>query len=484
MHGGIHVHRFKTRAAQNAATAKEEEGAVRVPYVPQIVKDEISKQVAKEVQPEVVAGVVKQAKEERWGIPGSLPEWLSRIRVFGDLTLREQSDIYSKDNDPVFDFNAINLAGGYPKTQFPYLDTTHDRNRLRLRARLGVEADITPTLRAFIRLASGSLTDPGSESQTLGTYGQRYTVGIDQAYLMWESAPITRLANVTAMGGRMANPWFSPTELIYARDLTFEGVATTFRWGWGAKDPEASHVFATLGGFPVLEVPLVNQDNKWLVGGQLGTNLRWGNGGQHLRIAGAFYDFLNFTGKLNDPNAPGLTNYTAPAFIRYGNTPFDISNSPDPTVNLFALAAHFKLVDAAATYQFDFPRYTLAVTGEAVRNIGYHRAEIETLSNQTMPRDENHGYVAETSFGSPTVDSFGKWRAAVGYRYVQRDAVIDAWTDADFHGGGTNTEGYYVWAQYGLAKNTWFRMRYMSANEIDGPRYGLDILQLDLNARF
>jgi hypothetical protein len=35
-----------------------------------------------------------------------------------------------------------------------------------------------------------------------------------------------------------------------------------------------------------------------------------------------------------------------------------------------------------------------------------------------------------------------------------------------------------------VAKNTWLRLRYLSANEIDGPRYGLDILQLDVNARF
>jgi hypothetical protein len=82
------------------------------------------------------------------------------------------------------------------------------------------------------------------------------------------------------------------------------------------------------------------------------------------------------------------------------------------------------------------------------------------------------------------VEEFGRWRAAVGYRYVKRDAVIDAWTDADFHGGGTNAAGYYVWTQFGLAKNAWIRARYMSANEIDGPRYGLDIFQLDVNARF
>lgn len=474
-------------SAKAAEAAKEEQGAVRVPYVPQIVKDEIGKQVAQEVKPAVEADVLKAAKTEGWGIPGALPEWLSRVKVFGDLTLRYQGDIFAGDNvaNSVFDFNAINQAGGYSKTTFPYLDTTHDRNRLRLRARLGVEAQVSEHLKAYIRLASGSLTDPGSESQTFGTYAERYTVGIDQAFLVWNSNLADRLSHVTLQGGRMTNPWFAPTELVYARDLTFEGAASTFRFGWGGGGSDQANVYATLGGFPVLEVPLVNQDNKWLVGGQIGTNLRWADGGSHLRFAAAYYDFLHVTGRINDPNAPGLTNYTAPAFLRTGNTVFDIANNPlDPTQNLFALAAHFRLVDLAANYEQAVGPFSLAVSGEAVRNIGYNLTAVENLSGQTMPSSENKGYVGEVSFGHPLVDRFGKWRVVLGYRYVKRDAVLDAWTDADFHEGGTNTEGYYVWTMFGLANNTWLRLRYLSGNEVDGPRYGLDVLQLDINARF
>ena len=472
-------------AAKEAATAKADEGAVRVPYVPQIVQDQISKQVAEQVKPAVVADVVKEAKEERWGVPAALPEWLSSVRVFGDVTVRGQGDLYSKDNgvNELLDFSAINAAGGIARTTYPFLNTTQNRDRMRLRARFGVEGDLSDHLRAFIRLASGSLTDPGSESQTLGTYAERYNVGIDQAYIVWDSNVGDRLSLASAEVGRIANPWFAPTELVYARDLTFEGAASTFRFGWGAGGADQSHVYATIGGFPVLEVPLVNQENKWLVGGQIGTNLRWDDGAQHLRLGLAYYDFLHVTGRENEPDST-LLNYTAPAFVRYGNTLFDIANSSDPTVNLFALAAHFRLVDVAANYDYRFGRYSFAVTGEAVRNIGYDQTAIEQLTGQMMPSKENKGYVGEVSLGDPVVDAFGRWRGAVGYRYAKRDAVLDAWTDADFHEGGTNTKGYYVWASYGVAKNTWVRVRYLSANEIDGPRYGLDIWQLDLNARF
>jgi hypothetical protein len=473
-------------AAKEAAVAKADEGAVRVPYVPQIVKDEISKQVAQEVKPAVVADVVKEAKSEKWGVPAALPEWLSRVRVFGDVTVRGQGDLYSKDNLPnqILDFNTINQNGGIARTTFPYLNTTQDRNRLRLRARFGVEGDMTPNLRAYIRLASGSLTDPGSENQTLGTYSQRYTVGIDQAYIVWDSSVGDKLALATIEGGRFGNPWFSPTELVYARDLSFEGVASTMRLGWGEGGADRSHLYATLGAFPMLEVSLVNQENKWLVGAQVGTNLRWDGGAQHLRFGVAYYDFLHVTGQLNTPDSP-LLNFTAPAFLRYGNTVFQISNSTfDPTVNLFGLAAHFRIADIAANYDFKFGRYSVAVSGEAVRNLGYKRGEVEYLTGETMPSNENKGYVGEVSLGDPIVDSFARWRAAIGYRHVMRDAVLDAWTDADFHEGGTNATGYYAWGSFGIAKNTWVRLRYLSANEIDGARYGLDIWQLDVNARF
>jgi hypothetical protein len=165
---------------------------------------------------------------------------------------------------------------------------------------------------------------------------------------------------------------------------------------------------------------------------------------------------------------------------------FDISNvaALDQTVNLFALAAHFRLVDIAANYEHNFAGYSVALSGEGVRNIAYNQAEVEALSGQTFTSPQNKGYVGEVSFGRPIVDRFGAWRVAVGYRYVKGDAVLDAWTDADFHEGGTNAQGYYVWTSFGVAKNTWLRLRYLSANEIDGPRYGLDILQLDVNARF
>ncbi len=474
------------QAAKDAAQAKEEAGAVRVPYVPQIIKDEISKQVADEVKPGVVKDVIQEAKTEKWGVPGALPAWLSGVSVFGDVTFRGQADLYPHDNSfqQLLDINAVNAAGGIAKATYPFLDTTEDRYRMRVRARLGVKADMSDYVEAVIRLASGSLTQiAGSESQTLGQYGNRYTVGIDEAYIVWNTNLRELLSMNTLEGGRLGNPWFSPTELVYARDLTFEGVADTMRFGWGVGGPDKSHVYLTAGAFPMLEVPEAASQDKWMLGAQLGTNLRFNDGSDHIRLAGAYYDFLKVTGRQNQPFST-LLNYTAPPFVQWGNTVFDILNTTDTTSNLFGLAAHFRVADVAASFDHTFGSYTATISAEAARNLGYNLTTVEALSGQTFSSSQDKGYVGEVSFGNPTVDQFGRWRAAVGYRYVQADAVLDAWTDADFHGGSTNADGYYFWGSLGLTRNTWVRVRYLSANEIVGPRYGLDIWQLDFNARF
>jgi len=482
------VQQAQEKAAKDTATAEAHDaGAVRVPYVPQIVKDEIGKQVAEELKPKVVDEVVAAAKTEGWGVPGALPDWLARLRATGDVRVRYQEDMFGTGNQPftVPDFNSINAAGSITKAGLnAFLDTTDDRQRLRVRARLGLEAALPDSFQAGVRISTGSALDPSSESQTLGTTGARYTVGVDQAYIRYEKKDKDGFAPVTVTAGRMASPWFTPSELVFARDLGFEGLAATVRTAF-AKDGDghSSRAFLTLGGFPVQEVPLNSKDSKWLVGAQLGTDLRLGYNDQ-LRIGAAYYDFLHISGKLN-PAGLSIYNYTAPPFIRYGNTYFDIQNSVDGSANLFALAAKFRLANVSAVFDHQAGRYQFQVMADAVRNVGYSAADVLARSG-IQQAARNKGYLGEVSFGdNDPASARGRWRLAGGYRYVQRDAVLDAWTDADFHGGGTNARGYYLAGDYGLGRGVWLRLRYLNADAIDAPpAYALDILQLDLNTRF
>jgi hypothetical protein len=464
-----------------AAVAKGDEGAVRVPYVPQIIKDEIAKQVAEQVKPAVVADVVQEAKTEKWGVPGALADWLTRTRLSGDITLREEGILYSGNNAPEYNYFAINSAGGTLQAgQNAFLDTNQNRFRFRGRARLAVESDLSDSITAGMRVVTGNTSDLVSETQTLdGT--APYAFGLDQLYIRLDERNAQRFPWLSVVGGRFVNPYQTPTDLIFHKDLTFTGIAATGRFGLGDGTPEQSQIFLTVGAQQLQEIQFTAQD-KWLVGGELGTNFRWGEA-QRLRLTGAFYDYFNVTGRLNPADQPGLYNYTAPTYLRFGNTLFNIANIPGNTSQLYALASKYRLANLNATYTFGVGRYTLGITGDAVRNFGFNSAAVAANTGYSVvPRVK--GYQVEASFGDPTVMTAGAWRAVVGYRYLQRDAVIDAYTDSDFHFGGTNARGYYVVGDVGLANRLWLRIRYLSANEIDGPIYSVDTFQVDVSTRF
>ncbi len=469
-------------AADAAAVAKADEGAVRVPYVPQIVKDEIAKQVAQEVKPDVVADVVKQAQTEKWGVPGALPEWLTRTRLSGSVTLREEDVLFAADNVENFYLNpyGINEAGGISKAGLNAFENVDvDRLRMRGRVRLAVDSDITDSITAGARIVTGNTSDLVSESQTTdGT--APYAFGLDQLFIRFDERNAQRFPWLSAVVGRFQNPYGTPTDLIFHKDLQFEGLALTGRLGLGDGSADQSHLFITGGIHPLQEIAL-STDDKYLVGGQIGANLVFG-GAQTLRISGAYFDYLNVTGRLNPLNST-VFDYTAPLFERQGNTYFDISNSTDPTVNLFALAAKYKLVNVNLTYGLPLGRYVLGLTADAVRNVSYDTALVaENVGHYVAPR--TRGYQGEVSFGYPTVLKAGAWRGVLGYRYLQRDADIDGYTDSDFHWGGTDARGYYFVGDYGLARQLWLRLRYLSSNAIDGPTLGIDTVQLDLNTRF
>ncbi len=62
--------------------------------------------------------------------------------------------------------------------------------------------------------------------------------------------------------------------------------------------------------------------------------------------------------------------------------------------------------------------------------------------------------------------------------------MLDAFNDNDFHLGGTNAKGYFLYASYYFANNTWLDARWFSANEVFGSPYAIDVLQLEVQTKF
>jgi hypothetical protein len=478
-----------TELAAREAEEKSDAGAIRVPYVPEIVKDEIRKQVLADLTPAVTKEVIEQAQSSDV-LASALPDWVRRMRLVGDLRVRGQSDTFAADNwqNYYLDMLTVNDRGGLTRAGTGALiNTSEDRQRLRARLRLGVEVELGWGWSAAARLASGSLRDPVSTNQTLGNYGSRYTVGIDQAYMRWLGQSRVGRQTLAVTAGRMPNPWVS-TDLVWDQDLMFDGVSANYRYSLSRDDPFARNLYATVGAFPLQEVELSNKD-KWLFGAQAGIDWRTLEGSR-LRLGAAYYDFHNMAGQRNLPNS-SLLDFTAPGFLQRGNTLFDIRNNPtDPTQDLFALGTEFKVLDITAGVDWRVTSlHRLSLNAGYVDNVGYQEVFgpgdlVVRIGSDGDDRPRTKGYQVEVGFGRARLNEQGAWRAALSYRYLERDAVLDAFTDSDFRLGGTDVKGYVINLDYALTPRMLGRLRYLSGSEIDGPPLGIDVLQLDFNATF
>ena len=496
-------------AAGPEATAKavgpDGKPAVRVTYVPEFVKDEIKAQLRSEMRRDVVADVTEQAKKERWGTPNALPGWINAVKLYGDARIRNEYDYYGSENAETLggqnlylNILNVNKAGSLKAADTKaFLNTSEDNNRWRERIRLGLSARIADRWTLDTRLVTGTLDNPVSANLTQGTMGNRLQVQLDRAQLRYDRPDDQGFNWLSVQLGRITNPWFG-TELVWDEDLGFDGVAATYRYKLAFGEDEAMGAFATNrtawltgGAFPLQQPEFQSQD-RWLVAGQAGLDWEFDNQNK-LRFGVAFYDYLHMAGKRN-PLFSTINNGTAVQFLQKGNLLFNLANDPNQdgaTTQelLFGLASNYRILDANVSYDFaNLAPYHVILNANVVKNLGFDEREIEQrtsgLTYLYPIRDRTLGALVGLQFGWPEVKTFGTWNVAIDYRYLQRDAVLDAFTDSDFHLGGTDTQGYRITALYGLSKNLWMRGRWMSANEIDGPPLAIDVLQVDLNARF
>ena len=435
---------------------------VRVPYVPEIVKNEIRDQIRDEV--------IAQAKAEHWAEPNAIPEWVDRIALEGDVRLRYQGNFFQPSNVPAAIYQTIT---GNTNVQ----NTTNDEAWWRIRARLGVRAHIADGLDAKVSVATGNAQNPISLNQDFANYFSGYSVQLDNAFVRY--AP-RDWATVTA--GRFPKPFFS-SELVWWDDLVMDGAAIT------AKPKLTNDItgFVTGGGFlvqsPQSSPVTPDPKTKFLLGVQGGVD--WSLGSRtKLKLGVAYYDFQNLEGQRNTIDAPNAFDWTAPKFTQKGNALFD-SNFGTGNAARYALASKFKELNLTAALDLaQFDPYVVRVSGDIVKNLGFDREEIFQRTGLQVPEGRDHGYQAQVQFGSADIQKFNDWQVFLMYRHLQGDAVLDAFNDPDFHQGGTNTKGYTLGVRYGLASNAWLRFRWMSADEIDGPPLAIDVLQMDLNVRF
>ena len=469
----------KQAKAKEAADAKnpeagiaQDEKSVRVQYVPEHIKNEMREEIKKDVMAKL---------NYKAGTRLGLPSWIDRIAFNGDMRLRYENDAFASNNVPVAIANDV-------KRYANIKNTTEDRDRFRVRARFGADLEVNEWLKGGLRLTTGLLTSPVTPNQTEGIAQGKYTFGLDRAYL--KAQPYSWLA---INGGRFANPFFN-TDLVWDPDLAFDGLAATFT----PKFNDTWSSFTTVGAFPLEEIESSETNkvkDKWLYA--LQTGIQWkAENRSTVRLGLAYYDYKNVEGESN-PTGLTTKNGTVPAFRQKGNNTFDINaqnNGGTPTANLAnAIALTSKFEQLNLTGQIDLMTFDPAhvtLTADYVKNIGYDAKEIFKRTGRKMD-EETDGYqvrldVGQNSFngGSLVEVKPNDWQVSLAYKRLEADAVLDAFTDSDFHLGGTDAKGWLLGGNYAIDKNAWVSARYFSADTISGPTLGIDVFLLDFNAKF
>jgi hypothetical protein len=476
---------------------------VRVTYVPDFVKDEIRQEVRHELRDDVVREVKAQARVEKWGVPAALPDWINRIHWSGDLRLRFEDQLFGSDNvaESYYDWPRINRSGGLNAPGLdPFRNTTIDRIRYRMRLRLGMDADIGDGLKAGLRLATSNDRSPISINQTLGQNGQQYELALDRAFLQYDYIDGKGYHWLNLFGGRFANPFLS-SDNLYDQDMSFEGFSGTVHLPLGSgqqahKTPppagrqqinmglsNPNEVYMTLGFFPMQEVELSSSD-KWMWGGQTGFDWVFMDD-VRIRTGISYYDYDNIQAL---PNALGSrrNDWSAPQFFTKGNSLARISNDGDISVEprLVGLASDFNIVDAMVNLDYRAMGTThVMLTGNYSHNLGFDQTRILRRTGENISPRVN-AWQVRLDVGHPEMRKFADWNIWLAYKYIERDAVLDAYTDSNFHLSGTDAKGWFLSGSYGLATNTWLNVRWLSSKAIDGPVFDADVLLVDLNSRF
>jgi hypothetical protein len=488
-------------------------GAVRVPYIPETVRAQIKDDLRQEV--------LAEARSGGWAAPDrAAPDWTRMFTPRGDIRVRATQSLESRTNaNDVIDFATINSFGPYgiddPRVLLPILNTRNNLwNRTNFRARLGVDVNMTPGVSARIMLATGDDFGPISTNDTLGGGFFKRDIWLDKAWIRLQP-----FKGVDLKLGRFENP-FNASDLLFDEDVALDGVSlvldTGTMLGKGVKLTARGGAFPIDYGapnYPTFAFDKPKVPNKTLFSGELQLDAKIDD--VAIRTSVGYHDFHGMQGRLSDPCQVEVetfcsTDFLQPLFLTKGNTlsPLRQIVTINPNASLPQLLGYtfaYRVLNAELAVTLPLDDDTLVrATGSYVRNLGFDRADICRFGLAGRPYNNNgagggsfcaatnpatfvggkNGYRGELIVGAIDPLKRGEWRANAGYRYLQSDAVLDAFTDSDFHLGGTNSKGYFIGGSYAVRNGLVLGARWLSANEISGPPLAIDVLQIDIEARF
>jgi polyhydroxyalkanoate synthesis regulator phasin len=363
----------------------------------------------------------KQREETKKAVAKEIiPDWLSKTKLYGDFRLRYQN-----------------------------VDVQDQRSQSqgRFRVRLNLDIAIAEKVKFIFGLASGG-NDPRSANQSFGNDWDKKQININYAYV--DYTPFTWLK---LSGGKMANPVYTVSQLIWDEDINPEGVATQIAY-------PINPCFSLLlnsGAF-------VLQDNKnntptdpWMWVIQPGFSWKAETGLQ-AKFAAGYTSFENFQNQPQQKYSSGTNSYY----------------STDGTNKLYRYKYNLATMTGELGYKNPISGFP------AIRYAGL----FGEYTNNVSASNGKSGYLTGLTFGDEKVVEKAQWNFKGSWRRLEKNAVPDILPDSDFYFGDTGVSGYMLQFRYGLLKNINFTSTYFRAEQISGPGKPENLIQTDLNFKF
>ncbi len=358
-------------------------------------------------------------------------EWYEKIKVGGDFRYRAETI---------------------------KLEHREDDSRDRIRARLRVTGEASESWSVGLGLSTGS-DDPVSTNTTLTGGYSRKGIMLDLAYVDFHPKA---LAGLSLFAGKMNLPFevAEKTELMWDNDLTPEGLALRYRRGVCAR----AEIFLNGALFDIRDTDPDDLGEAWMLGGQAGLDAKLPRG-VGLTVGAGYFNYEGAIGRFGF--------YRTTEF--YGNTTRFWRGTTEVGGYSYyyrGYARDFNIVEALGVVDFGLRDWAdVALYGTYVNN---GRAD-----------DQNVGWLAGGAASRGR--DCGSMKLYANYRRLEADAVIGAFTDSDFIGGGTNGKGWELGLLCGAAKGvdlsvTWFRDVRNVADKRFETQY--ERLQVDVQARF
>jgi hypothetical protein len=333
----------------------------------------------------------------------ALPKWLDGLTIKGDVRTRYEG----------YDYDGKKTATGAEDPD------KRQRNRGRIRARLGVEKKWSNGVQTGVRIATGktgSLTnDPISTNQSFGDPDMaNKALYLDQAYISYKPEAAEW---VTLTAGRIANP-FVCTSMVWDGDLNFDGVAELLSY----KASDDLRAFANLGQF-------VMKEQAGQHGGASGVDaLLW------CWQGGATYNFTDTLGTT-----------LAVAYYDYQN----------PDVWIPALVFGYRILDVVNTYSIQLGELPLSLRWDVASNMAGDKGATKL--------EDDLAWGVGATLGK--MKKQGSWELSVEYDRIELNSVFPAFTDSDFQ--STNRRGVKFGGGYQLFDNLALNLTVFVTENID-----------------